>query len=70
MAQRELTSALGRLLSDRRLRALHRNDAPAAARELDLRAADCAAWVYEVTWRIRLRLEWGESGHLSGILNL
>lgn len=44
MAQRELTSALGRLLSDRRLRALHRHDAPAAARELDLRAADCAAF--------------------------
>ena len=44
MAQRDLTSALGRLLSDRRVRELHRRDANTAARELDLRASDLAAF--------------------------
>ncbi len=44
MAQRDLTSALGLLLSDRALRELRAHDPQAAARKLNLRAADLAAF--------------------------
>ena len=44
MAHRDLTSALGLLLSDRALREMRARDAAAAARKLNLRAEDIAAF--------------------------